>query len=517
MEKLLPENNFVNLVQSALIATAAIFIFFLWESHAGLNLADGGFLWYGAQRVTVGDVPLRDFASYDPGRYYWCAAIMHLMGSDGIIALRVATTLFQGLGLFIALALVSRRVINTKLLFWPFVATTTLVIWMWLPYKMFDITVSIVLVGTLAFLVERPSSQRYFLAGLSVGLVAVFGRNHGLYGLIGGLGVMIYLAYARESGPTFIRALGAWLAGIFIGYLPILIMSVIFPGFASAFWDGIHYILFEFKGTDLPLPIPWPWRVPFGRLPWIEAVRGELIGLFFIAIVAFGVLGIAWAFVQKKRKKQVSSPLVASAFMALPYAHYAYSRADVEHLSLGIFPFLIGCLAILSIQPAKYKWPFASLLCGASLLLLLPLHPGWQCHVRHRCTQVDVAGSKLEVPYNVAINIAFFNKLNTIFSPGNRSFIVAPYFPGAYALLHKKSPMWDIYPILPRSGSFQEREIQRIKKANPGFDLIIDNALDGRDELRFSKTHSVIDQYIRDNFDRVPSPDPVFKIYKSRR
>ena len=102
--------------------------------------------------------------------------------------------------------------------------------------------------------------------------------------------------------------------------------------------------------------------------------------------------------------------------------------------------------------------------------------------------------------------------------PGDRSFIAVPLSPGAYALLGRKSPLWDIYPTLPRSQTFEQAEIERIKAANPGFAVVFDYPLDSRDELRFHNTHPLIDTYIRDHFDALTGyrQDPAYHLYKSR-
>ena len=75
--------------------------------------------------------------------------------------------------------------------------------------------------------------------------------------------------------------------------------------------------------------------------------------------------------------------------------------------------------------------------------------------------------------------------------------------------------MWEIYALFPRSEGFQQMEIERIKAANPGFVLIFDFPLDGREALRFRNTHPLIHQYILDNFELLPnSPNPAYQIYK---
>jgi len=206
--------------------------------------------------------------------------------------------------------------------------------------------------------------------------------------------------------------------------------------------------------------------------------------------------------------------------MALPYAHYAYSRADISHLAPGVFPFLLGILALLANQPAKIKWSFATLLCGASLTVMLPAYPGWTCFVTKQCVQINVAGDKLDVDPKTAGNLMALNKLAEQFAPGDRTFIATPFWPGAYAALGRKSPMWEIYVLFPiRSIAFQQAEIERIKAANPAFVLIHDFPLDGREDLRFRNSRPIIFQYIRDNFKELNGylGNSAFQLYVSKQ
>jgi hypothetical protein len=486
---------------------------FLWQGHYGLNLADEGFLWYGAQRVRQGDVPIRDFMAYDPGRYYWSALFMQLENSSGILALRHSLAVFQTLGLAVALNLISgnsyKRESGVSKALILTIASIVLGFWMFPDYKQFDIALSIFLVGALTFLIQSPTYYRYFWTGVAIGLIAFFGRNHGLYGTVASFGVTVYLSLTRRSWVHFSKACLAGVIGIVNGYLPLSIMLATISGFAPAFAESIRFILFELKSTNLPLPVPWPWEVPLTELPWFDGLVRVLVGFFFLAVALYGVFGLAWVMWQGFKNRTAVSPVgIAAAFLALPYAHYAFSRADFEHLALGIFPFLIACFEALDRQSGKVKWSCIVLLTITSLVAAVPHHIGWQlggpCRVG-QCIETNVAGDQIMLHQATAGQVNLLESLADKFAAGapseldgtKRTFIAAPFWPGAYALLERKSPMWSIYPLFPRNEAFQKSEIERIKAAKPGFAIVMDQPLDGRDELRFSKTNPLIYQYIR--------------------
>jgi hypothetical protein len=149
---------------------------------------------------------------------------------------------------------------------------------------------------------------------------------------------------------------------------------------------------------------------------------------------------------------------------------------------------------------------------------MLPLHPGWQCRAS-QCVDADVAGSKLKIDPGTASDLAMLSKLAEQFAPGDRSFIAAPFWPGAYAALTRKSPMWEIYALFPRSEAFERAELERIKAADPGFAVILDFPLDGRDALRFRDTHPMIDRYVRNHFEQLNgyTQNPAYHLYRSRQ
>jgi hypothetical protein len=488
---------------------------FVWQGYYGFNIGDEGFLWYGVQRVEAGELPVLDFMSYDPGRYYWSAALTGLLHDDGIIALRAAVAAFQLLGLFVALLLLLPGKSRLDGMLFA-LAAITLLAWMYPRHKLFDISLSIILIGILTLLAQQPSRRRFFLAGAGVGLVAVFGRNHGVYGVAGIVGVVTWLACRRRNIGTLLPDLAWCGCGIVVGYLPILVLAAAVPGFAAAFWGSIRAV-FE-RGTNLPLPVPWPWLVPVTQLPPSTAAADVLTGVFFIAIVAFGVSSVVWILRQALRQRSVPPAFVACSVLALPYAHFAFSRADVGHLAQGIFPFLIGVYILLKAWPNRARWLVAFAVTAASLLVILPLHPGWDCRVTQPCATADVAGNALTVDAGMAETLAMLKSVAGEYAPNGRNFVVTPLWPGAYSVLKRRSPMWEIYALFPRGNEFQRREIERIKAANPALVLVLDTAVDGRDELRFRNTHPLIERFFRDNFDPVTVDGwpPSFQFYKSR-
>ena len=65
------------------LAAACVALALWLQARIGFNLQDESFLWYGELRVLAGETPLRDFRSYDPGRYWWAAGWATILG-DGL-------------------------------------------------------------------------------------------------------------------------------------------------------------------------------------------------------------------------------------------------------------------------------------------------------------------------------------------------------------------------------------------------------------------------------------------------
>jgi hypothetical protein len=82
-------------------------------------------------------------------------------------------------------------------------------------------------------------------------------------------------------------------------------------------------------------------------------------------------------------------------------------------------------------------------------------------------------------------------------------FMASPYWPGLYAIAETKSPVFDIYALFKRDPEFQKAEIRRLQEANGHLVLIQDTTLDGNADMRFSRTHAIENEWVRQNYREV--------------
>ncbi|MGE0380206.1 MAG: hypothetical protein AB7O90_05090 [Hyphomicrobium sp.] len=495
------------------IGCLSVAALFALQYDKSLNLMDEGYLWYGAQRTALGEVPLRDFMSYDPGRYYVSAAYMGLVGDRGIITLRVVLALVQAGGLITALYVLAKGSNKQDRAFWILAAVVFLT-WMIPRHKMFDLSISIVLVAALSWLLERPSNRRSFASGIIIGVVAVMGRNHGLYaGASFVLALILCFVGSRDFSALTQRLLSLG-AGVCIGYSPLLIMIVAVPGFAEAFWQSIQF-LFQQEATNIPLPVPWPWRWDPAPSAPIETTQRLLIGLFFLALPTFLAATAAGILRTGRIDLSTRPQLAASCLLSIPYTHFAFSRADLSHLAQGIFPMLIGVILVLQNARPIVKWSLGITLLTASMLATKSLHPATTCW-ETRCHTVQIAQTSLLLPERGAKDVQMILDVVAHHAPHGEPFFAAPFLPGAYAMLERKSPVWEIYALFPRSPDFERKEIERLRNAQPRL-VVISHAPIGGPGRSFVSTHPLTQTFIDDHFDLIPeASDASFSVYESR-
>ena len=502
---------------AVLIAVVLLAISQIFWSHIGINISDGGQLWYGTIQTALGEVPVRDFQSYDPGRYYWGALWFKILGDDGIKSLGFSALVFQFIGMVLGLLVLRRRILKT----WWALAAAGLVIWIWLGGHESVIIISAVYFAVL--LVEKPSNLRHFSAGAFVGIVAFFGRNHGLYCAVAfsALILFVWLRIDRRKLPV---RLCLWLLGVIVGYLPMLVMIALIPGFLHAVIEGIKFNLYVAR--RLPLPVPWPWRPDYSRLGWGASAFVFGVGILYLLVpISYIVAGIH--LLTTKRDLQRKTVLIACVFVGLAFLDYTFSRASFGYLAMTIWPALIGLMAIPAAFDQRYKrvltigaWAFILIASRATIweggwsarssLIKVPVKALVRYHgnldIAYReygFVRTEIRGDDLWIDTATAKTINDVKKLVGQKLAPDENILIAPYWPGFYPILRKKSPVWENYFLLPQSKEKQEEMIGDLERKNVNWAILENPPLDGREELRFSNTHAYMWQYLMENFGRV--------------
>jgi hypothetical protein len=486
---------------AALAAVLTLGLFFA-SRRLDFYVSEEGFLWYGAIGAAHGEVPLRDFYSYDPGRYYWAAAWAKLFG-DGILALRLSTALFQGLGLFCGLLAAWRLTHRRWLLA---LVGLLLLVWMEPRNRLFEPAIAMAAVAMAVSLLERPTLRRHFWAGALTGLGLFFGKNHGLY-----LGVaflllilLLHWRWTPPASPGLPRRLGAWALGGVAGASPLLLILAFVPGFLSAYVGSIRFFL-EQGQTNFPLPVPWPWRAELAGESWAEAASDLAPGICFLLFLLFAALTVAALLFTRRAELGARALLLGSGAVALVYMHYAFSRADMLHLAPSIHPLLLGLLAL----PALFSgWrrrvaagAVALLLAGVTGFGILPTTPLWKELILHPYRPYKVAGDELFLlPRTVRLFSWVEEKVARV--PPGEPLVLLPNLTGVYPLLGRRSPVWDIYPIWPASPRLDQRMLDEMKARKVRWAIVTDYAVDGREELRFARTHPRVWSYLEEEFER---------------
>jgi len=295
------------------------------------NAADGGYLWYGSWRTYLGEVPVHDFKSYDPGRYYWSACVFRLLGEHSLSALKVSIYVFYFSALTVFIYQAAKAVSPIRLVCLIILS----VIWAYPEHKMFDIGISIMSVVSLAWFLCSKVNYKFAIAGIWIGVVSFFGRNHLTYNLLS-FGIMTgYLLITNKeviSRSMIIKGL----CGLAIGLMPFILLALFNEGFVSSYLDHKVYNVIWRDNANLTLPFPDFMHIFDGfRYQTILTIEQSIIVFLsyiipLVSIVVFITFLVKdWHAVTINMKNAL---VIAASLLSLFYFHHYYSRADLSHL-----------------------------------------------------------------------------------------------------------------------------------------------------------------------------------------
>ncbi len=492
---------------AALLISAALCVLaYALSGRDGIGLQDEGFVWYGVMRTAHGGVPLRDFRSYDPGRYVWSAAWSLAFG-DGLLALRASWVAFQFGGLVAGLLASSRAISQRWLL--PVVGALLLA-WMYPRWKIIDCSLTLIAVYAALLAFEKPSARRTFAMGAVVGAAAFFGRNHGLYTAVGTFALLALRDRASQRA-AFARACVAWALGIVAGYAPMLIMIVAVPGFAGAFADSVAFYLRQ-PALNAPLPVPWPWTIDFGASA--NAWSALALGSWFVFLPILSLIAIIVIARARRAKRGTTALLVSASCIGIPYLHHVFVRADVAHLAQGIQPFLLACMAIVPATGRKLSIRESAVVLiavgSASAFVILPRSPWGRALApdrgRRELVDYELGSDRIRVAQPMA---AHLTQLRAQLDRHVRaeSVWLPPDLLALYPWLRREAPVWDIYPAWRADDAAQQRMLDELAGVN--WAIAIDPALESEQILHLAGSYPRVWRMFMTDFERVDAQMPL--------
>ena len=472
---------------------------FFLDGHVDINLADEGQLWYGTQAVRLGQIPIRDFQSYDPGRYLWTGAWSYLLG-DGLVSLRLACVLFQCLGVLAGL-LAARRLSQN----WLFLVGVALLLcaWMHPRYKVFEQSVALMAIYAGILLLERPSLRRHWWVGVFGGLVAFIGCNHGAYHVLA-FGLLITWSSWDAGWRPWLRRCLVWGTGLLIGYLPQWLLFVFVHGYFHEYVAYVKLVLFH--GTNLAKPVPWPWA-PDTSQSFSGPMSAAVQGCYYILFPAFFILVAVRAWQLGRAGFGARAALVAATCVTLPYTHYVFSRSDIVHLGHGAPALALGLIALgftFGGRTVKPGYVLATILMVSSFLANLA-----QFGVTTQVTAppdslfpMEVKGQQMLVRLYFAKTLASANHLARNLAKPEEPIFFMP-LPGLYPFTERISPTKRLQFTYP-SPEEDRNLLTEIESADVEWVMLQNYAFDGREDLRFSNANPRVFEYFAQNFAQVP-------------
>ncbi len=475
---------------------------FAAQGWLGFNPQDEAFLWYGVVRTHSGELPLRDFRAYDPGRYLWSAAWAAWFG-DGLVAVRAASAIFACIGISAGLLVVSRATRHPIHLVF---AGVVFVVWMATPWKLYEPSIALLGVWVATRVLEQPSRARWVACGLFVGIAAFFGRNLGVYSGFGMILVAVHLRWkARES---WLRSLPALSAGTVVGYAPMLLLIAFAPGFGTAFLDSIAFYLRQ-SDLNVSRPVPWPWLVHVAQRPFSAVARELSIGALFALVPLSYAIGAVLAARTRPEKVAHVAPILAAVFLGIPFFHHASVASESSHLAQCIHPFLVVTLcASLAFRAERARrvrvvsWTALGVLTWFAVVSVMPIVRRATAPEGQEFGVVRVGRDDLWLPPGSAASVNNLRRIIRRNVPEDEPVFVTAQHLAVLPMFERKSPVWDIYPAWPADGAEQDRMLRELESVR--WALVDSRPLGGDPRVKFERTHPRVWSMLHTEFERVP-------------
>ncbi len=499
----LPE-NVIGAKGILLVSCTLVLLFSVIPANIGIGTVDEGFLYYPSKRILHGEIPIKDMFSYNPGRYYWSAALFKLFG-DGLLSQRYANSLFQLIAMAFGIAVFRKFVNSVPSLI---AAGAFLALWMYPSYKVYDSGTIIIAIYFAVRILESPSAKNHFYGGLFVVAASFIGRHHGVF--IGGgfLAMVVFMRIKTGPDARFKKNIGVLFFGMALGLIPWLLMFIFISDFFSNFIYSVEVVV-KSGMVDHPLPVPWPWSLDYSGLNFSESLNRFFVGLYFVAVLVLYVAMAFMLFLAGRDKIETRKYLAIPVFLGLFYLLYIFKRSDLMHLAVGIHPLLFGMVALphtLGVLRSKIPQFLLYVILTFSAVFASGLDQDYVKKLmadKYLYGEWDIGEDTLVIRKDRAGALYRLKKTIDEHVKPDEELLMIPHQVLEYAILDRRSPVWDTVFTFPQLEKKEREMIAQLEGRNVNWAIACDYMVDGNVDYHPAKTHPLFWAYLLENYEKI--------------
>ena len=371
-------------------------------------------------------------------------------------------------------------------------------LWMYPRHKQIEHFFSLVCCAVMFALFSNVGSPFWLGAIGAVG--AAFGLNILTYFV--GSAVLSFAVLWLYQGVAGLEMLPGFLIGLLGGMVLLILVAAMTPGFLRSYFDIKVLALLRRRTTNLPLPRPWIWKAHpqhFTELsPWRCRALQALFSLTPVVYVATLIL-----FAQTTGEAHGAQLAVAASCCGLTYFHHALSRADLSHIQQVLQPMIVTVAAGVATTLSAPSATAAMLLAVIASTALL-----WNTHEfrrtwgiwQHKPVLLINGKDLFLISEGLKNRLTFLRKVVNVRSSPEDPIFVAPALPGLLALFHRKSAVYDTFPIYPASDAAQVRMIKELEYNEPTIAIISKRKIDHREDLRFEINYPLVFRHFTERY-----------------
>jgi len=339
-----------------------------------------------------------------------------------------------------------------------------------------------------------------FLLGAVGAIGAAFGLNILTY--FCGAAVLTFAVKFLLQGTTGLEGLFEFFMGLSAGMALLLFLAAMIPDFLRCYLDLKVLALLKRGSTNLRLPRPWIWkRCPQQFANFTPRVQVGL-RLLFTLLPAFYLASIAASsyFTVENSAAQL---ILAASCTGLTYFHHALSRADLNHIHQVMQPAIIalagGTVALLSGHLAVAT-PLLTIMASLALLWNSPEFAQIRRSPSAPYTPLTMRNDHFLIPNGQFAKLNAQQSLVERYTQTEDPIFTAPSSAALLALFHRRSAVYDTFPVYPVKPAAQHRMLEELHSSQPPLAFISKGMVDQREDLQFEKNYPLVFRFFTEQY-----------------